>query len=248
VELDLRRPRPVPGLAEGLRAGHQDDLRRAQEGPRARRSHRLAAHPVGEPAAAALSGRGRRSMSRPGASAAASAAGGPAGFVALAERLADSAGAIVRRYFRSAVEVVDKPDLSPVTIADREAEAEMRRLIRAAHPDHGIIGEEHGAERPDADWVWVLDPIDGTKSFVTGRPLFGTLIALCHRGRPVLGVIDHPALGERWLGVTGAATTMNGKPVRVRGCADLGHAALFASSPHQFHGAAFDAFERVRRR
>ena len=168
--------------------------------------------------------------------------------VALAERLADTSGAIIRRYFRSGVAVIDKPDTSPVTIADREAEAELRRLILAAHPAHGIIGEEHGAERADAEWVWVLDPIDGTKSFITGRPLFGTLIALCRNGSPVLGVIDHPALGERWIGGHGHPTTLNGKPVQVRACADLHHAALFASSPHQFHGSAFDAFEQVRRR
>ena len=172
----------------------------------------------------------------------------PGELMALAERLADTSGAIIRRYFRSGVTVIDKPDASPVTIADREAEAEIRRLILAAHPEHGIIGEEHGSERADAEWVWVLDPIDGTKSFVTGRPLFGTLIALCRNGKPVLGVIDHPALGERWIGAAGHPTTLNGKPVATRTCADLHHAALFASSPHQFHGVAFDAFERVRRK
>ena len=155
---------------------------------------------------------------------------------------------MVRRYFRSGVSVIDKPDSSPVTIADREAEAEMRRLILAAHPDHGIIGEEHGSERADAEWVWALDPIDGTKSFVTGRPLFGMLIALCHHGVPVLGVIDHPALGERWIGAAGHPTALNGRKVEVRACPGLHQAALFASSPHQFVGAAFDAFEAVRRR
>lgn len=172
----------------------------------------------------------------------------PAALIGLAERLADTGGAIVRRYFRSGVSVIDKPDTSPVTIADREAEAEMRRLILASHPDHGIIGEEHGSERADAEWVWALDPIDGTKSFVTGRPLFGTLIALCRHGVPVLGVIDHPALGERWIGAEGHPTTLNGRKVGVRACAGLHQAALFASSPHQFAGTAFDAFEAVRRR
>jgi len=172
----------------------------------------------------------------------------PGELIALAERLADTSGAIIRRYFRSGVAVIDKADTSPVTIADRETEAELRRLILAAHPEHGIIGEEHGSERADAEWVWVLDPIDGTKSFITGRPLFGTLIALCRNGVPVMGVIDHPALGERWIGAHGHPTTMNGKKSEVRLCADLHHAALFASSPHQFHGVAFDAFEAVRRR
>lgn len=173
----------------------------------------------------------------------------PADLIALAGRLADASGEIVRRYFRSGVAVVDKADTSPVTIADREAEAELRRLITEARPDHGVIGEEHGAERADAEWVWVLDPIDGTKSFITGRPLFGTLIALCRRGRPVMGVIDHPALGERWIGAHGHPTTMNGKPVHARACAGLHQAALSTSSPQMFQGDdAFAAFERVRRK
>ena len=125
-------------------------------------------------------------------------------FEALAHRLADSAGEVQRRYFRTPVSVETKADASPVTIADREAEAAMRELIAAAYPDHGILGEEHGRDRVDAEFVWVLDPIDGTKSFITGRPLFGTLIALAHRGRPVMGMIDQSILRERWVGVAGA--------------------------------------------
>ena len=172
----------------------------------------------------------------------------PEPFVALAARLADTSGAIVRRYFRSGLAVEDKPDLSPVTAADREAEAALRDLIRENFPDHGVIGEEYPAERPDAEHVWVLDPIDGTKSFVTGRPLFGTLIGLVRRGSPILGVVDHPALGERWIGAAGRPTSFNGRPVRARHCPELGQAALFASSPHQFEGSAAAAFDRVRRR
>ncbi len=84
----------------------------------------------------------------------------------------------------------------------------MRELIAAAYPEHGILGEEHGRERVDAEFVWVLDPIDGTKSFITGRPLFGTLIALAHRGRPVLGLIDQSILRERWVGVAGGAVRL----------------------------------------
>ena len=122
-------------------------------------------------------------------------------FEALAHRLADCAGEVQRRYFRTPVSVETKADASPVTIADREAEAAMRELIAAAYPDHGILGEEHGRDRVDAEFVWVLDPIDGTKSFITGRPLFGTLIALAHQGRPVLGMIDQSILRERWVGV-----------------------------------------------
>jgi inositol-phosphate phosphatase/L-galactose 1-phosphate phosphatase/histidinol-phosphatase len=167
--------------------------------------------------------------------------------VVFAERLADEAGAIVRRYFRSGFDVDDKPDQSPVTIADREAESAMRRLIAAHHPQHGVIGEEHGEDRPDAEFVWVIDPIDGTKGFACGRPLFGTLIALCREGVPIVGIVDHPALRERWVGATGRPTTFCGQPVRTRGGRRLGQSVLLASSPHMFKDAQLAAFERVRR-
>ncbi len=167
-------------------------------------------------------------------------------FVTLAERMAEAVRPIVMGYFRSGVAIDEKADTTPVTAADREAEAEMRRMIEDAFPDHGILGEEHGAERLDATHVWVLDPIDGTKSFVTGKPLFGTLIALLREGTPIVGVIDMPALAERWVGVEGRPTTFNGRPARVRPCPDLGRAWLYASSPHMFPGADAEAFERLR--
>ena len=167
-------------------------------------------------------------------------------FEALAHRLADRAGEIQRRYFRSPVSVETKADQSPVTIADREAEAAMRELIAAACPGHGILGEEHGRERTDAEFVWVLDPIDGTKSFITGRPLFGTLIALAHAGRPVLGVIDQSILHERWVGLAGGGAVHNGRPIRVRPCPRLDDAVLFSTSPCLFKaGAETAAFDRV---
>jgi inositol-phosphate phosphatase/L-galactose 1-phosphate phosphatase/histidinol-phosphatase len=171
----------------------------------------------------------------------------PAEFIALAERLADASGRIVRHYFRSPLEIIAKADSSPVTIADREAETELRRMVALAFPQHGLMGEEFPAERADAELLWVFDPIDGTKSFITGRPLFGTLIALLHRGRPILGIIDHPALGERWIGAAGRPTLFQGKPAHVRPCADIAGAVLAASSPHMFgNDAAADAFHRVR--
>jgi inositol-phosphate phosphatase/L-galactose 1-phosphate phosphatase/histidinol-phosphatase len=135
-------------------------------------------------------------------------------FTALAIELADAARPIALRYFRSDVETVTKDDDSPVTIADRECEAVMRDLIHAAFPDHGIIGEEHGSDRPDATHVWVLDPIDGTKSFVTGRPLFGSLIALCRDAKPIVGVIDCSAVSDRWIGAAGRAAPHHRKPSR----------------------------------
>lgn len=173
-------------------------------------------------------------------------ASGPEAYVALAGRLADASGAVIQRYFRQPLAVDDKPDSSPVTIADREAEAAIRDILAHEVPAHGVFGEEHGLDRVDAEHVWVIDPIDGTKSFVSGVPLFGTLIALLHRGRPVLGIIDQPILGERWTGVVGGATTMNGRPVRTRPCAGLDAAILTATSPDMFAGADRSAFERVR--
>jgi inositol-phosphate phosphatase/L-galactose 1-phosphate phosphatase/histidinol-phosphatase len=167
-------------------------------------------------------------------------------FVILAERLAEAVRPIVMGYFRSGVTIDDKADTTPVTVADREAETAMRRLIADACPDHGILGEEYGADRVDATCVWVLDPIDGTKSFVTGKPLFGTLIALLREGTPIVGVIDMPALGERWIGVDGRPTSFNGRPARVRPCPDLDRAWLYASSPHMFPGTDAEAFERLR--
>lgn len=164
-----------------------------------------------------------------------------------ANTLADASGAIIRRRFRQKINVEIKNDNSPVSDADRETESELRRLIGAACPDHGVIGEEYGQDRPDAEFVWVLDPIDGTKSFITGRPLFGTLIALCHHGKPVLGIIDHPALGERWIGAAGQPTRFNGNPVRVRTCSGIAAAAMFGSSPHSKTPSNEAAFDRVRR-
>ena len=168
-----------------------------------------------------------------------------ASHLAFADRLAEAAGAVSRRYFRQAIAVDDKADTSPVTIADREAEAAMRALIAEHYPDHGILGEEHGSDRTDAEFVWVLDPIDGTKSFISGIPLFGTLIALLHEGRPVLGVIDQPISHERWRGLSGQPTTFNGKKIRARPCGALGAATLFAGSPDQYRGKDADAVARL---
>jgi inositol-phosphate phosphatase/L-galactose 1-phosphate phosphatase/histidinol-phosphatase len=167
------------------------------------------------------------------------------GFLGLAGELADAAGEAIRPHFRTALAIDDKPDRSPVTAADRAAEAAMRRLIEARYPDHGIIGEEFGPVRTAAEFVWVLDPIDGTKSFISGVPLFGTLIALTCRSRPLLGIIDQPILRERWVGAVGRATTLNGAPIRCRACPGLAAATLFATTPDMFEGAAAAAFSRV---
>jgi inositol-phosphate phosphatase / L-galactose 1-phosphate phosphatase / histidinol-phosphatase len=166
-------------------------------------------------------------------------------FIALAAELADAAGAEIRPYFRQRLAVEDKSDLTPVTAADRAAELAMRRLIESRFPDHGIVGEEFGRIRDDAEFVWVLDPIDGTKSFISGVPLFGTLIALTQGGRPILGVIDQPISRERWFGAVGKPTTLNAAAIRCRASAGLGSATLFATTPEMFRGPDAAAFSRV---
>lgn len=172
----------------------------------------------------------------------------PAEFLPLAERLADAAGEPARRYFRTGLTIDSKDDQSPVTRADREAESAMREILAAEVPEHGIIGEEFGSERADAEWVWVLDPIDGTKSYVTGVPLFGVLVSLVHRGRPVLGIIDQPIMGERWVGASGTATLFNGNEIRTHACATLESAWLNATTPHMFDDTEGAAFEALRLR
>jgi inositol-phosphate phosphatase / L-galactose 1-phosphate phosphatase / histidinol-phosphatase len=172
----------------------------------------------------------------------------PAELVALAHRLADVARPIAARYFRTGVTVDDKSDSSPVTIADREAESAMCAVLAAQVPEHGVFGEEHGAVRTGADYVWVLDPIDGTKAFITGLPIFGTLIALLHHGKPVLGVIDQPILDERWLGIEGERSTFNGKPIRVRACPALDQAYMYSTAPIMFSGAFEKRHEALTRK
>jgi inositol-phosphate phosphatase/L-galactose 1-phosphate phosphatase/histidinol-phosphatase len=164
---------------------------------------------------------------------------------AFALDLADIAGPIVRRHFRAGGAITIKADGSPVTEADRAVEQAMRDAIRSAYPGHGILGEEFSDTAPDADWVWVLDPIDGTRSFITGKPVFATLIGLARYGKPVLGIIDQAITGERWLGVTGAVTTLNDAPARVRPCEGLGQAALYTAGPEWFQGPDRKAFERL---
>jgi inositol-phosphate phosphatase/L-galactose 1-phosphate phosphatase/histidinol-phosphatase len=169
----------------------------------------------------------------------------PDDLVTLAAHLADVAGGVVRRYYRTPFAVDDKADNSPVTIADREAEAAIREVLTVLRPGDGIVGEEHGTTNGDADWLWVIDPIDGTKSFITGRPIFGTLIALLYQGVPVLGVIDQPIVGDRWIGAAGRQTTLNGAPAQVRTCPELRSATLNTTSPDLFGADDFAAFRRV---
>jgi len=152
-----------------------------------------------------------------------------------AHELADLARPIARRYFRQPLVVENKADASPVTMADRQIEQAMRAAIAARFADHAVLGEEFG-EQGDSALRWVLDPIDGTRSFICGVPLFGTLIALLDRGRPLLGIIDMPMLDERWAAGPGSPATWNGAAVRTSPCADLSSAKLFSTAPDLFAG------------
>ncbi|GLS99629.1 histidinol-phosphatase [Sphingobium jiangsuense] len=165
----------------------------------------------------------------------------------LAQRLADAAGDAIRPFFRARYETDFKSDDSPVTQADRAAEAAMRAILEKERPADGIIGEEYGATREQAERVWVLDPIDGTRSFIAGRPIFGTLIGLTQASWPVLGIIDQPITKERWAGLTGQETTLNGRPVRTRRCRQLADAIVASTGPQYFPGCTGEHFSMLAR-
>lgn len=169
-------------------------------------------------------------------------------YLKVANQVADVASSVTLRHFRTGLNVETKTDESPVTVADRQAEAKMRELIRSSLPKHGVYGEEFGYDEGDeSEFLWVLDPIDGTKSFITGKPVFGTLIAVLYRGKPVIGIIDQPVLKERWVGAQGMSTTLNGKQIATRKCAQLSDAYLYATSPMMFSGRSAEAFDRLSR-
>lgn len=155
-------------------------------------------------------------------------------FIAFAHLLADASGRIILPYFESELAVEAKADKTPVTKADREAEEAMRGLIEQTFPDHAIFGEETGVTKTISPYTWVLDPIDGTKAFIAGRKEWGTLIALCEDGVPILGVLNQPATGERWLGVRGQATVLNNSPIRTRACPSVSEAELSTTSVNYF--------------
>jgi myo-inositol-1(or 4)-monophosphatase len=170
-------------------------------------------------------------------------------FVRGAEAAADVAGAVIRPLFRTGIGTDLKTDASPVTIADRTAEQAMRAVLAERFPGHGILGEEFGLQNPGASLRWVLDPIDGTRAFITGRPSFGTLIALLDEDVPVVGIIDQPVTGERWLGAAGRPTRFRapiGGKAACRPCAGVGAAELSCTSPDMFLPPDRPGFERLR--
>jgi len=166
--------------------------------------------------------------------------------IALAQRLADAAGEAIRPFYRARFAIETKADHSPVTEVDRAAEAAMRTILERERPGDGINGEEYGADRPDASRIWALDPIDGTRAFLAGRPLFGTLIALIEDGIPVLGLIDQPIARDRWVGAAGHGTTLNNVAAHVRACPALARAHLATTGPNLFAGGKQAAFDRLR--
>lgn len=160
---------------------------------------------------------------------------------------------VIQRYFREPVTIHQKSDNSPVTRADRETETALRNVIKAGFPDHAIFGEEFGADddiltRP----TWVIDPIDGTRAFIAGKPTFGTIIGFCASGEPVAGLIDMPCLDEAYIGVLGpdgkAQASLNGTPISVSSVTTLADAQIATTSPYAFHGDGWARFEAVGQR
>jgi len=174
-------------------------------------------------------------------------------FATFVDTLATISGEAILPYFRTSLGVEDKGSAAgfdPVTVADRGAETAMRNLIKRNFPEHGIIGEEYGNERPDAEYVWVLDPIDGTKSFIAGMPAWGSLIALTRNGNPVYGMMHQPFIGERFTGDGGAARyrgPAGKRALMVRPCAGLSDAMLFTTSPLLMNANDRAAFGRVEK-
>jgi len=162
-----------------------------------------------------------------------------------AEELADAARASTMRWFRRPIDIETKADMSPVTLADRETEERLREMITERFPDHGIFGEELGHSNPDAEFQWVLDPIDGTRSFIAGVPSFGCLIGVMRNNEPVVGVIEQPAMHERFIGVKGRPSFFNSMECRTSDRSTLAEARVFATTPDMFTPEELVAFDAV---
>lgn len=170
-------------------------------------------------------------------------------FLELSSELAEEAGVIARQYYRQSFDVETKADSSPVTIADKTIEAKLREILEAKRPDDGIFGEEYDRKPSRSGLTWVIDPIDGTKSFMVGRPTFGTLIGLWEGDTPLLGIIDQPISNERWIGGQGLPATLNGTPIKTRACPDISLAVSGSTTPAMYDhtGPAYQPFEKQGR-
>jgi histidinol phosphatase-like enzyme (inositol monophosphatase family) len=167
-------------------------------------------------------------------------------FAASMNRMADASGDLIREMRYADFETEIKNDGSPVTSVDQAVETRIREIIAELHPDHGIIGEEHDDVAPDSEFVWVIDPIDGTLPFLAGFPVFGTLISLVHHQNPILGTIDMPMTRERWVGGGDLQTLRNGEPVHVRACDDISTALMSTSNPDFYDKGSAPALARMK--
>lgn len=174
----------------------------------------------------------------------------PADFLAAAEAFADVGSAMLRSAAQTRSVGESKPDRTFVTATDRAIEERLREMIADRFPDHGIWGEEFGRCQPDAEWQWIIDPVDGTAQFIAGIPVYATLVALAYQGAPVVGIMDFPAVQERWVGCAGRPTLRNGQVCRTSGQRDLASAMMAISSPDFFDESerpVFTAFQTAAR-
>ena len=167
-------------------------------------------------------------------------------FIKFANLLADDASKISMKYFRKTLKIQNKDDESPVTIADKETEQTIREKIRKNYPNHGILGEEYEDENLNSEFIWVIDPIDGTRSFIAGHKDFGNLISLLHNNQPIIGIINCPAHNERWLGIKDVKTTCNGKNVLTSGIKKIENSYLFTSGVYFYEPFFRKGFETLK--
>lgn len=163
--------------------------------------------------------------------------------------ITDLSADIAKKYYRMPNGEVEKGDQSPVTLADREIEAIIRENIKQHYPDHGIIGEEYGRENENSEFQWIIDPIDGTSSFIIGRPTFGTLIALAYQNKPILGIINQPINGERWIGIDDGSENsgawLNNTPIKTRNCTSIENSVISTTSPYFFDEYDWRRFQKI---
>ena len=172
----------------------------------------------------------------------------PKEFIEFSNFLSEESSKIVLKYFRSDVNVESKKDSTPVTIADKECESLIRELIIKKYPNHGILGEEHEDVNSNSEFVWVIDPIDGTRSYIAGHKDFGTLIALLHNQEPILGIVDCPAHKERWLGICNENTTLNGEKIKTSNKQNINESYAFTSGLY-FEDMKFrDGFDKITKK
>ena len=165
--------------------------------------------------------------------------------ILFSNHLADESAKIIKKYFRTSLSVDKKEDETPVTIADKNTELKIRELIQENYPDHGILGEEYEEKNINSEYLWVIDPIDGTRSFIAGHKDFGTLIALLHNNKPIIGVINCPMHKERWVGVQGMKTLLNGEEVKTSNITSLNKSYVVTSGLYFNNDNLRKGFEKI---